>query len=194
MKKLILICNICIAIIGLCPFLAKSQENEISFKEFINLLEQKEKDKNLQIADSVYLLFINDVPKKDDESETEISVLLNRVGFVGLIVYTLSDMERSEESQLCIYDWEGNLITDFDYGSGTYGDYFSESIVCQLKANDELECKHYINEGGLKEVLDDEGNVTGMNYITVKDEVTFEYYKILPNGNIETIETEAETD
>jgi hypothetical protein len=171
---------------GFCYLSAKSQEGKIeTFKDFIQILEQKDKDNSIKISDSIYLKFLNDCPVENDEVEKSIRILLKRDGFVGLLHASILEMGRSEESKLITYNWEGKIITEFEYSSGKYGDYFSESNTCELKPNDNLICTHKVNEGGLEEVTDDKGNFIGTNYIIVTDETNYEYYKIFPDGNIE---------
>ena len=100
-------------------FSIKSQETEIdSFKKFVQLLEKKEKDKTFEIPDSIYVLFINTAPYTDEDLDITIKILLKRDAFIGICFDTYSEMGRQEESKLINYDWEGNIITEFDYGSG----------------------------------------------------------------------------
>jgi len=179
------------SLFGFHSFYLQSQEDStITFKQFVYLMEQKDNDKYMQIDDSLYLEYLNDTPFVNDESDMTFLVLFTREAFVAIVKTTTLEMGRSETSILSTYDREGKLIAEFDFGSGIFGDYYSESRVCEISASEAITCKLQINEGGLEEELDEEGNIIGMNYITVKDETTYEYFRIMGNGTFERIEPE----
>jgi hypothetical protein len=173
---------------------AIAQEKVIkSFRGFIQLL-QKSDSIVTPISDSVYKHFLNDTPFKDDESEKIFKILLIRNEYVGLLHNYSYDMGKEKESKLITYNWDGEIITEFDYLSVSPGDYPYDSLTCILKPNDKIECRNAIKEGGIEEVLDEDDKVIGNNYVSAKEKLIISYFEILSDGTIEEIESGEDQD
>ena len=171
-----------------------AQKNDIkSFKEFVDLLEKKDTDNNFQISNSLYLQFINDTPYVDIESANSFKVLIKRENFVGILLNSTYDSGRTLEVVLNTYDWNGNQIAEFDFGSGIYDHYYTEAYVCRLKSGDTLECFFTFNdESQLKSKQDT--NSLALDCITLLDETAEELFIISTDGNIEAIKPIEEED
>jgi hypothetical protein len=171
-----------------------NQENEIkSFREFVQLLEKNDSS-GIPISDSVYKHFLKDAPSKDDDSGNNFKILIIRNGYVGILHNYSYEMGKEKESILVTFNWDGKIITEFDFLSINMGEYSCDSLICKLNPKDKIECRKIICEGGIEEVYDEEEKLIGNNYVTTKQKTIISYFEILSDGTIEEMESGEDQD
>lgn len=183
MKKIILLFTLIIV-----AKLSNAQDTKATaypFRQFI-------KDNELKINDypDDCLRFFGVRPESSEFESKKYEVFVIRDNYVGILFTTeVFDFTNEVTANLTTYDWNGNKISEMKFEYGITGDLQMYHRKCEFLSDyNIIQCAINETEGGMEQSYNEDGEITGTTYVSMKKETIYEKYEIQNNGEIIQVE------